>query len=256
MKLYHLSRLLTPRQRRLCYMLRDWIRHHFNRRTGRPRQHSLLQHIVVFMVKGRLNLPYRILEQFTGVCYVTLLRMVRRMTDILCQLRYVPQTAGETFVVDSTTFRIGREGNLNDYTGYKHMKGLKFQVISNMNGHICSVSKAYPARWNDKRIFMQEQKALPAYSKILGDKAYVGLQQYGVVTPEKRNHRIYRDNPAPTKQSNKVISQSRIVIEHVFASIKRNRLFYYACYFSKAFLNDFFAAVCWLDNFEKAMITT
>lgn len=255
MTIFRLTKLLMPRQRQLCYLLRDRVRPHFQQSSGRPRQYSLLQHIVVFMVKGRLNLPYRILEQLSGICYVTLLRMVKRMTDILSQLGPTPEAGSDILVVDTTTFRIGKEATIHDYTGYKHMKGLKFQVIADMTGFICGVSKAYPASWHDKRIFMLEQPDLRYGCSILADKAYVGLRQYGVVTPEKRNHRAYKSQPILTLQANKIISQSRIVIEHVFASIKRHRLFYYACYFSRAFLSSFFAAVCWLHNFEKEVIT-
>jgi hypothetical protein len=64
-------------------------------------------------------------------------------------------------VVDTTTIRIGKGKNKSTYSGYKNYHGIKYQLIC-----------------DNKSKINQELK-------ILGDKAYVGLDKENVKTSNR-----------------------------------------------------------------------
>ena len=129
-------------------------------------------------------------------------------------------------LVDTTTIRLGRGSCVGDTTGYKHLRGIKIQVMVDKAGCIGSVSGPYPASWHDKRIFeVVAQSADNPPQIIIGDKAYLGLSAYNVRVPEKRNHRCYKKDPATTRLRNRCLNRQRIVVKHTFASIKRCKVF-------------------------------
>lgn len=226
-----------------------------SRRAGRPRQLSVAQQLEITLFKLRYNLPYRVLEAITSVDHVTLSRAVKRTLLQLSALPLapVPTCKDVTCFVDTTTIRIGRHTTQQDYTGYKHLRGIKFQCVALASMHILAVSAEYSAAIHDKNVFEQEYAALPARVRqmtIVGDKAYVGLSVLNVFTPLRRSDTVYCQNPAAAKRKNKRLSQRRVVIEHVFAALKRYRSLLFANYFERAWVCRMFRAICVVHNTE------
>jgi hypothetical protein len=214
-------------------------------RRGRPTNSGLLGHLVALMIKMRTNLPYRLIAQWSGVAHATVARMVERASRFLLLVK-LPEM-GSSALVDTTTIRLGRGAGPDDYTGYKHLKGIKIQkIMVDRRGKIMPVSGPYPASWHDKHIFVctATSKATTLPEEIIGDKAYLGLSKYGVRVPEKRNHVRYKKDPASAKSANKKLNRQRVVVEHTFASIKRNKIFYTGFYFNREMLFRFFYSAC------------
>ena len=59
---------------------------------------------------------------------------------------------------------------------------------------------------------------------IIADKAYVGLSDCNVLTPEKNNHKVYKENKSLYAKLNQELSKLRIKVEHMFAKIKVFRI--------------------------------
>lgn len=114
-------------------------------------------------------------------------------------------------------------------------------MICDDNKEIVSVSQGYESSQHDKRIFLSEYKAiknkLSKILPILGDKAYVGLEDKQVLTSSKLNEKRYKVDPTKAKEKNKTLNKKRVKIEHLFAKLKSYRIVRYANYYSKHNLN-------------------
>jgi hypothetical protein len=211
-------------------------------RRGRPMRLPLAYRLRITLFKLRYNLPYRTLEAITGIDHVTLSRsvngMLRRLSELA--LHAPPDPLPERAFVDTTTIRIGKASVRQDYTGYKHLRGVKFQCIATSNAAVLAASPGYSASIHDKKVFEREYPTLPSEVRrlsIIGDKAYVGLEALGVTAPEKRCTNKYKADPSAAEAANRTLSKARVVIEHVFASLKRFRILSFANYFSRDQVN-------------------
>ena len=99
------------------------------------------------------------------------------------------------FVVDSTTIAIGKGKNKKIFSGYKHFHGVKLQaVVDNEKRFVC-LSEDYNSAIHDKALFLAEYQNIIAKvsgNTILGDKAYIGLEKFNVMTPSKCNEKRYK----------------------------------------------------------------
>lgn len=84
--------------------------------------------------------------------------------------------------------------------------------------------------------------------KILGDKAYVGLDKENVKTSMKRNELRYKKNKSQGKEGNKNLNTKRVKIEHIFSNIKNYRILKYGNYYVKNKIDIIFRAICNLYN--------
>ena len=69
---------------------------------------------------------------------------------------------------------------------------------------------------------------------VLGDKAYIGLSEQGVLCPVKSNS-LNKNNE---KTFNDNLSKRRVKIEHLFARIKRIKSLYCSFWYNKSFINN------------------
>lgn len=193
---------------------------------GRPCEYPLQVQVLVLLVKLRLDLPYRAIEVISGIDAVTASRMVRRMLGRLSDTSLARGAVGY-YLVDTTTVRIKKRQE-QYYSGYKHHRGVKTQVLADEQRRIHHLSIAYPARVHDKVIWDRNvAQVQPLLDRpVLGDKAYVGakLEGKGLIRPLRRNEGAYKTQPEPAKAFNRALSRRRVRIEHVMASLKRFRI--------------------------------
>lgn len=117
-----------------------------------------------------------------------------------------------------------RSKRREDYSGYKHHRLHKLQVLCGDHGRIVGVSKSYPGSVHDHRIRNAEWCALQPLLKttVFGDKTCAGAAGEGSVLqrPVKRNERRFKETPCAARIWNCMISTLRVRIEHVFARLK------------------------------------
>lgn len=125
--------------------------------------------------------------------------------------------------VDTTSTRVASTQD-SHYSGYKHHKCAKVQVIVNTAGAVLHVSKTYPGSAHDKTIWNKESSGISDLMNhlILADKAYAGAIDEGksLVRPFKRCENAYKKDPLCAKSFNRNLSKVRVKVERVFARLK------------------------------------
>ena len=233
----------------VTYGIYQFIKHKFKDKLGRRFKLSLVEQIVITLFKLKYNLPDRVLESLVNVDHVTISRAITRMVIYMSHIKIksTNNNGNNYYVVDSTTIRIGKEKTKKDYSGYKHYYGLKYQVICNDNKEIISVSQGYESSLHDKKLFLIEYKnivnKLTKNLSILGDKAYVGLENKQVLTSAKRNEKRYKIDPTQAKINNKLLNKKRVKIEHIFAQMKNYRIIRQANYYAKNKIDLIFKSI-------------
>ena len=197
---------------------------------GAPFRRSIMTMLVATLIRLRGGSPYRSLAVFLQIPYVTLRRYTNLVCALLADLPLAPdrQTADHTWLmVDSTCTRV-RSAQASDYSGYKHHKNRKVQIITDDRRRIVAVSAAYSGAVHDKTIWNKEFEGIePLIDRpVLADKAYAGGKGENVVIfrPTKRNEVAYRTNMEECRRFNRELSRQRVTIEHVFADLKTFRI--------------------------------
>lgn len=196
--------------------------------AGRPCQHAEWVALLVTLMKLRHNLPYQMIETLTGIDAVTASCMVRRTLTRLAGVRLLTKGGKVSFyIVDATVTRVGTRDRAC-YSGHKHYKGLRTQILCDDRKRIHHISPAYPASAHDKTIWnrhVHELKLIP-HCRILADKAYAGakMENIRLFRPVRRHERACRENKAKAKADNRALSRLRVRVEHVLASLKRFRI--------------------------------
>ena len=238
---------------KLIYSIYAFVKSIYQNKRGRKYKVSLVYQIVITLFKLKYNLPDRVLEKLLDIDHVTISRIVNRISIHIANLR-LPKMDNELeyYVVDTTTIRIGKGKKKETYSGYKNYHGIKYQVMCDNNSKIVEVSRGYEASIHDKKVFEQEYKEIKdkinQNLEILGDKAYVGLEEENVKTSSKRNELKYKNNKEKAKKNNKMLNSKRVKIEHIFAHIKNYRILRYGNYYAKNKINILFKAICNLHN--------
>ncbi len=190
---------------------------------GRPPQNGPLVTIVLALMKLRLNVSLRVLEALTGIDSVTLSRCVNRSLAFLGTIQFRAPSKGEILIVDTTSTRVASTQD-KSYSGYKHHKCAKAQVIVTAKGRVLHVSDTHAGSVHDKTIWNKEITNIPGLIEhlILADKAYAGAKEEVecLLRPVKKGETAYRDKPQETKEFNRTLSKTRVKVEHVFARLK------------------------------------
>ena len=133
--------------------------------------------LVATLIKLRSDNAYRTLAIYLGIPHVSLHRYVRRTCIILSMYRLNPGENSKYLIVDNTCTRI-RSTDVADYSGYKHHKNRKVQVLINDKGRVVAVSNSYNGSVHDKTIWNKEYKNLVKSLNVmvLADKAYAGAK--------------------------------------------------------------------------------
>ena len=244
--------------RRLSLIIYLQLKPQFKHKRGAPFKVSLTEQILLTLFKLKYNLPDRVLEHLFKIDHVTISRIILRISIAIADLNLAVNTSNEEYyIVDSTLIKIGKDKTAATYTGYKHMHGIKFQVITNDHNQIRVISNSHPASIHDKKIFnMEYDKVKPKIDTtldILGDRAYVGLSKEKVITPFKLNELRYKTDTQKAEYYNQQLSAKRVRIEHVFAWLKHYRILRQTCYYAVSKINIFFKAITNLYNLSKAV---
>lgn len=187
---------------------------------GRPYQHGPLAMLVLCLMKFKLSLSGRALEALSGVDAVTLSRYVLKVTAALGALPLSKKPQG-FLLVDTTSVRVGSRRR-DSYSGHKHQRCAKVQVVCDEAEQIAAVGRAWPGSVHDKTVFERERCKLAQtlQAVMLADKAYAGCPGEGsqLLRPIKKGERAWREPGAA--QFNAQLGKKRAKVEHVFARLK------------------------------------
>jgi len=121
-----------------------------------------------------------------------------------------------TLIVDATEQESERRPG-SGYSGKKKRQTVKTQIIvGKKDGRILSVSKTVPGNRNDKKLYDWTKTILPKGIPKLADLGYLGTDW---IIPHKSSK--YHPLTDKQKKDNKKHAQKRILVEHVFAHLKK-----------------------------------
>lgn len=148
-------------------------------------------------------------------------------------------------VVDATEQRTERRKKGGGYSGKKKAHTIKTQIVVDKKGNIIHISKSVPGNIHDKKLFDKSKVKLPDNAK--GDLGYLGTN---ITLPVKSS----KLHPLTQRQRdrNKRFSQKRIIVEHVFASLKSFRILAERFRGSLTNYHQYFLIVCGLRNLARA----
>lgn len=148
-------------------------------------------------------------------------------------------------IVDATEQRTERRSSGCGYSGKKKAHTIKTQIVVDRDGGILHISASIPGNVHDKKLYDQSGVLLP--DKALGDLGYLGTNLIIPFKSSKFHQLTQRQKDHNTRHSRK-----RIIVEHVFASLKTFRIL--ADRFRGSLVNyhSYFLIVCGLRNLARA----
>ena len=214
----------------------------------KPFKLSAVEQITLALFKFRYALSDRAIEALFSVDHVTASRVVERVCRLMSKLALKEIPSSSYLIVDSTMIPIGK-GKVNaDYTGYKKKSAIKLQIICDEDFSIRDVSDGHSASVHDYKIFKMEIIRLKSKldRPVLGDKAYIGLKEQGVLCPVKSNA-LNKENET---EFNAHLSKRRVKIEHLFAKIKRFKSLYCSFWYNRTKLSTIFKAIAMYSSLD------
>lgn len=193
------------------------------------------------------------MQAITGIASATISRCVLRVAQALGEMPLAPLNRS-VLIVDSTSARVAsREAKA--YSGYKHHRCAKVQVVTRKDGQIVDVSQSYPGSVHDKRIWnVETTRLLPMLrGKVLADKAYAGAAGEGSLLhrPIKRGETAWKLDKESSKTRNATLSKVRVRIEHCFPRLKNWKVLSGLFPFHWTRLGDVVRALAVVHNVER-----
>ena len=139
------------------------------------------------------------------------------------------------------------------YSGKKKAHTYKNNAITNAtNRKVVYLSKTVPGKTHDKKLCDQEDIRFPVNSLLEKDTGYQGYEPDGAITFQGKKKPRNGELSAEEKFINKVYSSTRIVVENVFAGVKRCRVVKDVCRNLKEDFADLVMEIaCGLHNFRQ-----
>lgn len=147
-------------------------------------------------------------------------------------------------VVDATEQRTERRQKGCGYSGKKKAHTVKTQIVVDTKGGVRHISASVPGNIHDKKLFDQSGVILPHTAK--GDLGYLGINIAIPFKSSKLHSLTQRQKDHNTRHSRK-----RIIVEHVFASLKAWRILADRFRSSLANYHQYFLIVCGLRNLAR-----
>lgn len=218
--LEYLTGCKYPTLRAIASVLKNTF---FKGAPGRPCRHGPLAMAGLVLMKMRHNLSGQAVEALTGVDAVTLSRYVHKVLEAVAQLPLSRSKAHGCLLVDSTSVRV-RSRSRDSYSGHKHQRCAKVQVIVDEQGMACHVGRSWPGSVHDKTVYEREKVSLAQTfnTLMLADKAYAGVFDEGaaLLRPIKKGERLWHEQPEMAQAFNRALSLKRVRVEHLFARLK------------------------------------
>jgi len=223
---------------------------------GRTPKIGLDQNLFCLLVYYRTYVSHEFIGMLASIDGTNIGRRFSGLQPILAQFFRIPErkinlTEEEILelIVDATEQETQRRDG-SGYSGKKKKQSIKTQVHITPDGKIKSVSKSYAGNIHDKKVydktktFTVHNRGKPKKIKKTGDLGYLGTE---CTTPFKSSK--YHKLTKKEKQFNQKLSKKRIIIEHVFAQLKKFKILDNKFRNNLSKYNIIFKNICGLRNF-------
>ena len=219
---------------------------------GRPYLLTLEQSTAMLLLYARSYVTHAFLSALFDIHDSAICRYFAKLRPIVESVFDLPE--GKTdlsqeeilkLIVDATEQRTERRNTGCGYSGKKKAHTIKTQIVVDTKGDIRHVSAAVPGNVHDKKLFDQSEMVLP--DSAFGDLGYLGAN---LIIPFKSSklHALTQRQ----RDWNKRHSRRRIIVEHVFASLKSFRILADRFRGSLTHYHEYFLIVCGLRNLARS----
>ena len=219
---------------------------------GRPYALTLEDSVAMLLLYTRSYVTHALLSALFDVHDSRVCRYFARIRPSVESVFKVPIKKADLteeeilkLIVDATEQRTERRKKGCGYSGKKKAHTIKTQIVVDSRGTIRHVSSSVSGTIHDKRLYDQSGVVLP--DNALGDLGYLGTNLTIPIKSSKLHPLTQRQKYWNTRHSRK-----RIIVEHVFASLKTFRILADRFRGSLAHYHQYFLIVCGLRNLARA----
>jgi hypothetical protein len=190
--------------------------------AGRKRSLSLGHMIAMLLFYYRTYLPHMFVAEIFRVSDASVCRYLKQVQPLMDGIFDIHQEVIEIspdevlrLCVDATEQETQKRTG-GGYSGKKKRHTIKTQMTVDEQGKIHHISKSVAGNIHDKKLFDHTNITFPKDVPILGDLGYVGTD---LSIPHKSS-KLHKLTPLQ-EQKNQQHSKLRIIVEHVFAHLKK-----------------------------------
>jgi len=236
-----------------------WLEADKNRKTNKKRKRaigggrkyvlSFDEALAMYLLYLRTYSPYVFIGMIFHIDDASVTRYFQKMRPVMASktkkvvIEQIPISQEEILelIADATEQETERRKG-SGYSGKKKRQTVKTQIIVNTKGKIKHVSLSIPGNIHDKKLY--DQTGVKA---DLGDLGYLGTT---MLLPFKSSK--YHKLTKKQKKHNLNHSRIRIIVEHVFAHLKKFRILANRFRNNLAYYNDIFMTVAGLYNLKQS----
>ena len=192
---------------------------------GRKQILSLTQSLFMLLLYYRAYINHEFLGVIIGMDGSNVCRYFRRTEPLLAKIFRIPErkinlTEEEILeLIFDATEQESEKRKGSGYSGKKKKNTVKTQIVVTPEGKIKSVSKTVKGNMHDKKLYDKTRTVTLIKVKRKGDLAYLGTDCQIPIKKQKK-----KKLTAEEKARNKRFSQERIIVEHVFAHLKKFKI--------------------------------
>ena len=192
---------------------------------------TLEDEVLLVLIYYRFYVSFQFLEMLFDLDESNICRHIQKIEPILASAIKISKTRTltrsdlETILIDATEIPIQRpsKNQRKYYSGKKKRHTMKFEIQTDIRGKIIGISKSYNGKTHDFKIRKMSDH-VPRDATVLADSGYQGLQKLHTKTflPHKRRRKV----PLTPEQKahNTALSSKRVLVEHVFAQLKKFKI--------------------------------
>nr|WP_105628946.1 IS5 family transposase [Spiroplasma poulsonii] len=207
------------------------------KKGGRTNKLSLENRLLMTLLYWREYQTYFHLGKSFDISEANCYRNIKWIEDILIKNSDFQQLAGKkalindyfndkTIIIDATETPIQRpkKGQKQSYSGKKKKHTIKTQVIIEQETKKIIATSFSLEKKHDYALFKESKIPILKNTKLIVDSGYQGIQKNhnNVLIPTKKT----KKNPLnkEQKQYNRLVSKMRIIIENIFAILKKFKI--------------------------------
>lgn len=191
---------------------------------GRKRSLETDQLLLLTLMYYRLYTSQEFLSWIFNINQVTVCRNILLVHPLLSKIFNIPEKKVHMeedeileIIYDATEQPINRPKSDQKayYSGKKKKHTIKHQIIVNRKGKIKAVSKSFPGKTHDKKIYDESPVTI---NNTVDDKRDSGYQGTDLNLPHKKPKG--KELTQKQKSENRLHSKKRVVVEHSFGKMK------------------------------------
>lgn len=192
---------------------------------------SLDDRLLILLLYYKLYITHEFLGLLFNLDDSNISRNIKHLNPFLAEIFCVPERRIRLtdedknellyFFFDGTEQPINRpkKGQKKSYSGKKKCHTIKWQIVTRDGKNLDAVSKSYPGKMHDKKIYDKTRVERPPDSRGIGDTGYLGTNLIQPIK-KKKGKKLTKAQ----KKYNRKISRLRIKAEHAIAAMKHFRV--------------------------------